>query len=187
MAPWNQAMYMNIDVLFLRIIHVAKYDLCSLWKSNKSWKIVLCHFFFVRHLPNTEYSYPTIEIKYQGEGVMMDGWFYFNYLYLSMVNSDLYHWSLRTSFTGSNNSCSNVIHMNLCLWLYHRVQAQVVHMIKNRICDDQQQNILLKCAYFVVMINNRMLTQPTTECYKNRHSVVGRVTVNILLLIVTIK
>ena len=59
----------------------------------------------------------------------------------------------------------------------HREQAQGVHLINNRICYDQQQNILLKCAYFVVTINNRMLTRPTAECYKNRHSVVGRVSI----------
>ena len=44
-------------------------------------------------------------------------------------------------------------------------------------CHDQQQN--------ADTTNNRMLTRPTTECYKNRHSVVGRV--SILLLIVTTK
>ena len=47
---------------------------------------------------------------------------------------------------------------------FRREQAQVVHLINNRICYDQQQNILLKCAYFVVTINDRMLTRPTTEC-----------------------
>ena len=56
----------------------------------------------------------------------------------------------------------------------HRVQAQVVHLINNRICYSQQQNIFLKCAHLVVTINNKMLTRPTTECYKNRHSVVAR-------------
>ena len=46
------------------------------------------------------------------------------------------------------------------LFHIHRVQAQVVHLVNNKIYYGQQQNILLKQAYFVVM----MLTQPITEC-----------------------
>ena len=54
---------------------------------------------------------------------------------------------------------------------------------------DQQQNMLqqtteyiLKCAYFVVTINNRKLTHPTTECDKNRHFIVGHVSILLLIM-----
>ena len=61
----------------------------------------------------------------------------------------------------------------------HVVQAQSVHLINKRICYSQQQNILLKRAYFVVMINNRMDTTNSRLpifvafcCWSSQHSVV---------------
>ena len=41
----------------------------------------------------------------------------------------------------------------------------------NRICNGQQQNILLKCAYFVVVINNRMHIFIAFFCWSCHHSV----------------
>ena len=46
---------------------------------------------------------------------------------LSMVKSDLGHWSTRTLFTDSENSCSDVIHLNVWSWPYFRVISRIDH------------------------------------------------------------
>ena len=91
--------------------------------------------------------------------------------------------SIRDKITGPQPvdvSIINILRKKFGHQKNHRVQAQVVHLINNRICYSQEQNILLKHAYFVVTINNRMLTRPTTECLFLQHSVVGHVSILLL-------